>query len=210
MLKAISFDWSGVISDDRMPVYWSNMQVLVENGINAVSFDEWLSLAKGTAPDFFWSQGVEGERDYLEERYRYFLGVAKDSGIVPTVYPDAEEVLVSFLGDNKHLSVVSSHPPEHLGREIIGYSLEMFFNNIYSGQVGKVNGIRKIVEEVGCSPRDVLYVGDTIFDIRAAKEVGVKSGGILTGYHSREMLEKENPDYIFNHLTHMRSVVLSE
>ena len=210
MLKLISFDWSGVISDDRPPVHYANMKVLEENGKETFDLKRWLELSKGTAPDFFWSQGVEGEREFLEGRYRHFLGEAKDKGIVPIIYPDAEEVLVSLLGDNKHLSVVSSHPEDHLLKEIMDYGLDMIFSQVYGGQVGKVGGIQKIMEEFQCDPRDILYIGDTIFDIQAAKEVGTKSGGILTGYHSREKLEMENPNYIFNNLTHLRRTLQRE
>ncbi|MBT5029857.1 HAD family hydrolase [archaeon] len=210
MIKAVSFDWSGVISDDRPPVYYANMKVLEENAKETFDMKRWLELSKATAPDFFWSRGVEGTREFLEERYRHYLGEAKERGIVPIVYSDAEEVLVSLLGDNKHLSVVSSHPLNHLIQEIDDYGFDLIFNQVFGGQVGKVGGIREVLENLYCNPSELLYIGDTIFDIQAAKEVGVRSGGILTGYHSEEKLKAENPDYIFNNLTHLRSVILSE
>ena len=40
----------------------------------------------------------------------------------------------------------------------------------------------------------VVYVGDTIFDLMFAREVGISFVGVTSGYHSKEMLEKENPD----------------
>ncbi len=43
----------------------------------------------------------------------------------------------------------------------------------------------------------VFVVGDTVRDIRCAKEAGVKSIAVATGNESFEILKQENPDFIF-------------
>lgn len=52
---------------------------------------------------------------------------------------------------------------------------------------------------------DCLYVGDLPSDIRAGKRAGVKTAAVLTGLSSKERLEKENPDFIFDDLKELAS-----
>lgn len=51
------------------------------------------------------------------------------------------------------------------------------------------------------NPKDIFVIGDTLGDISAGKDNGVKTIGVCTGKYSKEELEKGNPDYIFNNLS---------
>lgn len=53
-----------------------------------------------------------------------------------------------------------------------------------------------------------LYIGDTINDIRFAKNAGVKIACVTTGPQSRELLEKEEPDYIIDNLMELPKLIL--
>lgn len=53
------------------------------------------------------------------------------------------------------------------------------------------------VERLGVSPSDVVYVGDSPFDVRAAKAAGMGSVAVTWGrIHDRARLEREEPDAI--------------
>ncbi len=52
-----------------------------------------------------------------------------------------------------------------------------------------------------------FMVGDTIYDIIAGKRANVKTIAVLTGNHTRKMLEKENPDYIINSLKDLLKIL---
>lgn len=53
---------------------------------------------------------------------------------------------------------------------------------------------------MGVKPESALYIGDTLFDIRAAKQMGLKSAGVSTGYHKAESLIREEPDVFLKSL----------
>ncbi|MBI5061266.1 MAG: HAD hydrolase-like protein [Candidatus Aenigmarchaeota archaeon] len=55
--------------------------------------------------------------------------------------------------------------------------------------------------------RDVFLIGDTVRDIRCAKEAGVKSIAVATGKESFEQLEKEKPDYLFKDFSDVEKIV---
>ena len=53
------------------------------------------------------------------------------------------------------------------------------------------------LERLGASADDAVYVGDSPFDIQAAKAAGVGSVAVTWGrIHSRERLEREEPDAV--------------
>lgn len=57
-----------------------------------------------------------------------------------------------------------------------------------------------IVHNWKISKYAVYYIGDTIYDIQAAKKANVFSIAITAGYHLKERLQKENPDLIVESL----------
>lgn len=58
--------------------------------------------------------------------------------------------------------------------------------------------VRKSLELAGISYECAVYVGDSTFDIDAAKSAGVTSVAILGGVHTEEKLRSRNPDYVLS------------
>ena len=63
-------------------------------------------------------------------------------------------------------------------------------------------------ERLGASPADTVYVGDSPFDIRAAKAAGMGSVAVTWGrIHDRSRLEREEPDAIVDTAKELLAVV---
>jgi pyrophosphatase PpaX len=74
--------------------------------------------------------------------------------------------------------------------------------------------ILKALDLLGIQKGSVLMVGDSVYDIRAAKnadallkKVEVKSAGAAYGPSGRDVLTKENPDYILDSVGQVLSVL---
>jgi len=52
-----------------------------------------------------------------------------------------------------------------------------------------------------------LYIGDSITDIRFAKNSGVKIACVATGGQPKEILEKEKPDYLIKNLIELLNLI---
>lgn len=64
------------------------------------------------------------------------------------------------------------------------------------------------MEKLGLKNGDtILKVGDTIVDIQEGKNAGVKTACVLTGTQKQNDLEKINPDYIFQTVAEIMSIV---
>ena len=53
-----------------------------------------------------------------------------------------------------------------------------------------------------------IMVGDTVYDIDAAKEVGIASVAVTYGFMDKKLLLSSRPDYIADNAAQLRSVLM--
>jgi pyrophosphatase PpaX len=70
------------------------------------------------------------------------------------------------------------------------------------------DGILEAIKRLRILKSEAIYVGDAPVDIVAAKKAGVKACALTCGAHSKERLILENPDYTFNSLHDILSLVV--
>lgn len=208
MINRIIFDWSGVISDDRLPVYESNMRLLEKYGKPRIGFSQWLPRTKFSVVELLESFGIYGNPQEVLEEYRNTLNAVRKEGIHPRVYSDAKLSLKNLVKKGVRLAVVSSHPEKSLKEEAKEYELADFFEKFIGSSRDKTLGILDVLKGWNVNSKNVSYIGDAIYDIQAAKKANVFSIGITTGYHSKDRLLKEKPDLIVDCLKDLASHLL--
>lgn len=204
-IPILIFDWSGVISDDRRPVYESNMRLLEHYGKPKMTFREWLPRTTLSAREFLANEGVVAEPEEIFEEYKKMLNKVVAEGIHPVIYLDTKQSLQKLLKAGKKLIVISSHPEKNLREEAKKYGIEEYFTFFTGSVKNKTQTIIKICQKItmSLSPENVAYIGDTIYDIQAAKKAGVYSVAITGGYHTKDRLLKENPDQVIESLAEL-------
>lgn len=200
-IKAVIFDWSGVISDDRRPVHAADGIVLEKHGVKNRSFEEWLADIKSSAPEYFAYLGVKGDPATLLQEYEAGLTHVRHNGIHPILYPDVVITLEGLIKKEKKLFVVSKHPTTHLHREAHEYGIEKYFLEMLGDLPEKSLAIQNILAAHELLPLHVLYVGDMTFDIHAGRRAGVVTVGVPTGYQTKDVLATANPDVILSSLS---------
>ena len=204
-IQAVIFDWSGVISDDRRPVYEADGIVLRKYNITDVDFETWLSHTKASAPEYFAFRGVQGDPVTLMKEYTEALHEARANGIHPVLYPDAVAT-VKKLSETKKLFVVSKHPQSHLEREAKEYGIEQYFLEILGDLPDKTLAIKNILAAHELDATSAIYVGDMIFDIQAGRKAGVITAAVPTGYQTKKLLAAEQPDILLACLSDLISL----
>ena len=71
--QLLIFDWSGVISDDRLPVYESNMRLMDKHDIKRMAFNEWLPQTTMSPREFFRDHGVEDIEELFEQHKQNWM-----------------------------------------------------------------------------------------------------------------------------------------
>ena len=65
----------------------------------------------------------------------------------------------------------------------------------------------KAIKLLNSTPSQTFYCGDTPQDIIQGRRAGVKTIGLTTGLYSKEELEKGNPDFIFDKIEEVLTIL---
>ncbi|MDI3503820.1 MAG: phosphoglycolate phosphatase [Candidatus Cloacimonadota bacterium] len=65
-----------------------------------------------------------------------------------------------------------------------------------SGILKKHSSIRKQIKKHSLKKEDVIYVGDEVRDIVAARKSGIRIISVSWGFHTTDLLSSEDPDYL--------------
>lgn len=107
---------------------------------------------------------------------------------------DLEDTILS-LYPKYLLAIVSSSSSKYIKSFLTEEKIEKCFNDILGSDLflSKVKRINNLLEKYKISPENVIYITDTLGDIREAKECNVKSIGVTWGVDDKKTLEKGHP-----------------
>ena len=71
------------------------------------------------------------------------------------------------------------------------------------------DGLLDAAKLLELEPKDILYVGDSVLDIEAARQAGIKCVSIPTGLYTSETLRKLSPDFVMDTMQDLEEFVLS-
>jgi pyrophosphatase PpaX len=131
-------------------------------------------------------------RVYREHNQRLYRDVR--------AFPGVEALLERLSAQGRTLGVVTvkSRPTVELTFEVL--PLERFFRTVVTGDDTELHKphpepLLLALERLGARPSSAAYVGDSPFDVRAAKRAGMAAMAVgWGGIHPRERLEAERPD----------------
>lgn len=116
------------------------------------------------------------------------------------MFEGLESVLV-HLSHNYKLGILTSNNKNNVLKFLSNNDIE-FFDFIYSGisSFGKDKVLKKMLRERSLKKEEVIYIGDEIRDIVAAKKVGIASVAVTWGINTKEAFstEKHKPSFVVN------------
>ncbi len=143
--------------------------------------------------------GAERLDDALEDFYRYYADHHAEAAEIHAGVPE----LLSYLKEEGLILAVFTGK----GRRTAMTSLELFgvksyFDLVVTG-TDVVNhkpsgdGIRRVMKTFGLRPDEVLMVGDSVGDVKAARDAGVAIAAVLWDSYAKEQVLRMGVDYAF-------------
>jgi pyrophosphatase PpaX len=123
------------------------------------------------------------------------------------------ELLEELKADGRRLGIVTAKRRATVELAFEKIPIERLFDVIVAGDETEGHKphpepLLTAVERLGAEPRDAAYVGDSPFDIQAAKAGGLAAIAVTWGrIHDRERLEQEEPDHIVETPEELRGVL---
>lgn len=152
-------------------------------------------LAERFAPEDW--RTPERVRAILAEFMPYY-GAHKEDKTAP--YPGLPQMLARLSGAGVSMAVLSNKADEMAGPVV-----EHYYPGVFPVVQGALPGLptkpdptllRRLMERLGATPADTLFVGDSNVDIRTAKNGGLTGCGVLWGFRTRAELEAEGADFL--------------
>lgn len=98
-----------------------------------------------------------------------------------------------------HLAIISTNSSENVNQFLANNQMEYF--DAVQGGVGlfrKASAIKKFILRQALKHEELIFVGDEIRDVEAAKKNNIVSVGVTWGVNSRRGLESAEPDFIID------------
>ena len=116
--------------------------------------------------------------------------------------PGVKRILQSLKKRGIKIGIVTGRMTkgEHKWLELRRLNIHRFVDTMVTGAEAPAkpapDGLLKCIKELGLSPEECIFVGDSRVDVIAGKKAGVKTVAVHTGVASKELLAEEGPDYV--------------
>jgi phosphoglycolate phosphatase len=109
------------------------------------------------------------------------------------------EKVLPRLGQFFRLGILTSNTPGNVERFLEAHHLS-FFDFVYSSSnlFGKSRVLRKIMREKEIKAEELVYIGDEMRDIEAAKTTGIDMVAVSWGAHTAKALASLKPSYLIH------------
>ena len=154
-------------------------------------------------------QNMEFTPELLEEfTGRYGAHKAEKT----TAYPGLPEAVRQLRDRGVQLAVLTNKP-NPASRPVVERYYPGLFHLVQGALPDKPlkpdpTMLRHLMERMGASRENTLFVGDSNVDIRTAKNGGLTGCGVLWGFRTRQELEAEGADYIVDSAQALVELVL--
>ena len=128
------------------------------------------------------------------------------------VYAGMAPLLRALKAQGAYLAIASAKPEVFVRRIAEHFGFDRYFDKIVGIRMeithaDKTDLLREALPD-GYDPLRTAMVGDRLYDMEAAKKLGVAAVGVLFGYGSREELENSGADAIAETVDGLREILL--
>lgn len=112
-------------------------------------------------------------------------------------FQNIPEVLQNIREQKLEMGIVTSNLKENVEKFLEANNLN-YFSYIHdeSNIFGKGRVLKKVIKENNYEENNVIYFGDEIRDIEAAREAGIRIVSVGWGFNDLEGLQKHDPDWL--------------
>jgi len=204
MNNVLIFDYDGVLVDS-FDIFMNNfIKACKQQGFESIATKkDFLKLFENNMYESMFAMGMT--KDQILKIVYFMRDALTENQDKIRVFEGITENLEKLSKDNK-LVIVTSNETNVVNDFLKSRNLTFFDEIIGSDKApSKIEKINKIKEKY--PNQKYFYIGDTKGDIIEGKKAGVKTVAVSWGWHKKEQLEEEKPDFIIDFPSEIKKVL---
>ncbi|MBW0262629.1 HAD family hydrolase [Lentilactobacillus parabuchneri] len=205
-MNYLIFDVDGTLIDTEKMYMLPLQKTLNENGYD-FSYADVVKVFGITSLDAVKILGVSDP----EAIQKQWFAKIKDYTQYTTVYDGIEPVLKTLHDrSDVNMAIATSKQKDEFERDVTRFGLDQYFDKfVFSNEIkhGKPapDMILKGIEKLAADPASTIYVGDTVYDLKAAHAANV--GFALAGWRTKKTADFQTSDYDLKTPNELLSIV---
>lgn len=206
-MALIIFDYDGVLADTLDDLIQFGQEACDQLGVHhAVTKDDLSNLEVMSFATY--GRACEVPEHLIDEFVKISLNLFAEKETPPAIFAGLEEAIRHFSANHK-IAVVTTNTSQNVHAFLIKHGLDSLIHAVYGVDTpgSKAQKISMAQSRFVKQQEPVFMIGDSLSDIRAAKEAGVTSIAVTWGHQSLETLLRGNPDHLINSPTSLVEVI---
>ena len=198
-MALIIFDFDGVLADTLNDLLQFGQEACDELDIkHVVKKDDLSNLEVMSFASY--GRACEVPEDLVDEFVQICLKRIAEKKSPPAIFNGLSNIVRRFAVNNT-IAVVTTNSSQNVNAFIVEHDLDECVHAVYGVDLpgSKAQKISIARDQLAATKREsVFMIGDSLSDIRAAKEAFVTSIAVTWGHQSLEYLLRGDPDYVIH------------
>jgi len=200
-LKCIVFDMDGTLTQTNQLIYDSFNYIAQKYAGRTYTIPEITAMfgppEEGALLTIVRPEQIdEVMKDYLSFYRAHHHQLAR-------MYPGMEKILYSIKDRGKMLALFTGKGMHTAMITLQEFCIEKYFDYVVTGNdvvkhKPSSEGLVKIMAHFSLQPEEMLMVGDSVSDVKAAHEAGVKIAAVVWDSYAKEKVLQMKTDFVFN------------
>ena len=229
-MKGAVFDWDGTLASiDEREFYCIN-HALTEHGSKPVNNEFYVknyyrrAYEEGTGPRMVLETALIGKnRPMIDAVYESYRKIFQATVERATLQTGAIEILKALKRAGFKISIATmrytkSVVESELKHLALTSQVDLLLTRQDLGVKGTLRSLEETVNqrarlvaralrEISLTPDEVFLVGDSWWDVRAGKQLGIRTVLVKTGFASHNDFSRENPDLTVSSMNELREIL---
>lgn len=210
--RLVIFDWDGTLVDSQAQII-SCMQsafrhlALAPPTKSAIRYIVGLSLDQA-----IWRLDPELDFDTVDQLAEVYRSIAlSDRDYASDLFRGAKTCLDFLRQQNRRLAVATGKSRRGLDAALVKSGLQVYFDitrcadETYSKPHPLM--LEEILTDLNLNVDQAIMVGDTVYDIDMANNIGMDSIAVTYGMHDEAVLVNASPSYVVSDITELQAIV---
>ena len=205
--RSLIFDFDGTLADTLDEGIRIYNELALAHGLKTVADNEVQELRHMKLKDFLDHVGIS-RRKAPKLLYHGTRILKKRIASLPLIN-GIENVIGDLRSRCDHFGILTSNSVENVQLFLKTHGLGDVFTFVSSTSklTGKAKHLRSIRRTFSIDPKEMIYIGDEIRDVKAAKKARIPIASVSWGFNSAESLADAKPDHLLHHPEELHGLV---